>query len=133
MEWLSAINTDLFTSVTIGYLFDSSAVIMTWVLFALLKLLTGILIILIFLWCLLAKPSVQTLLPPLFRWLARAGPVRLPHWRHYTPATGYVNSSPHMLRSVLGMIDLDLAVGHFLLALMRSHINAIKMSASLWV
>ena len=61
------------------------------------------------------------------------GSRRLPHWRHYTPATGYVNSSPHTLRSVLSMIDLDLAVGHFLLALMRSHINAIKVSASLWV
>ena len=31
--------------------------------------------------------SVQTLLPPLFRWLAHASPIRLPHRRHYTPAT----------------------------------------------
>ena len=103
-----ALNTDLFTSVTPGASFDSSAAITTWVLFALLKLVTGILII--FSWRIIAKPSVQTLLPPLFRWLAHASPVRLPHRRHYTPATEYVNGPPHTLRAVPSMIDLDLTV-----------------------
>ncbi|KAH9005584.1 hypothetical protein EDB86DRAFT_3098618 [Lactarius hatsudake] len=103
-----ALNTDLFTSVTPGAALDSPAAITTWVLFALLKLVTGVLII--FSWRILAKPSVQTLLPPLFRWLAWASPVRLPHRRHYTPATEYVHGPPHTLRAVPSMIDLDLAV-----------------------
>jgi len=77
-------------------------------LFALLKLTTGISII--FAWRMLAKPTVQTLLPPLFRWLAHASPVRLPHRRHYTPATEYSRGPPHTLRAVPSMIDLDLAV-----------------------
>ena len=109
--WLSkrvpALNADMFTSVTPGAALDSPAAITTWVLFALLKLVTGILII--FSWRIIAKPSVQTLLPPLFRWLAWASPVRLPHRRHYTPATEYVNGPPHTLRAVPSMIDLDLA------------------------
>lgn len=103
-----ALNADLFTSVTPGAALDSPAAITTWVLFALLKLVTGILIV--FAWRILAKPSVQTLLPPLFRWLAWASPVRLPHRRHYTPATEYVNGPPHTLRAVPSMIDLDLTV-----------------------
>jgi hypothetical protein len=102
------LNVDLFTSVTPGASFDSTAAITTWMLFALLKLVTGILFI--FSWRILAKPSVQTLLPPLFRWLAWASPVRLPHRRHYTPATEYVNGPPHTLRAVPSMIDLDLTV-----------------------
>ncbi|KAH9028199.1 hypothetical protein EDB85DRAFT_1618427 [Lactarius pseudohatsudake] len=80
-----ALNTDLFISVTPGAALDSPTAITTWVLFAPLKLVTGVLII--FSWRILAKPSVQTLLPPLFRWLAWASPVRLPHRRHCTPAT----------------------------------------------
>jgi hypothetical protein len=103
-----ALNIDLFTSVTPGASFDSTAAITTWLLFALLKLVTGILII--FSWRIIAKPTVQTLLPPLFRWLAHASPVRLPHRRHYTPATEYVNGPPHTLRAVPSMIDLDLTV-----------------------
>ena len=103
-----ALNADLFTSVTPGAALDSPAAITTWMLFALLKLVTGILII--FSWRIVAKPSVQTLLPPLFRWLAWASPVRLPHRRHYTPATEYVHGPPHTLRAVPSMIDLDLAV-----------------------
>jgi len=103
-----ALNADLFTSVTPGAAFDSPVAIMTWVLFALLKLTTGILII--FAWRMLAKPTVQTLLPPLFRWLAHASPVRLPHRRHYTPATEYSRGPPHTLRAVPSMIDLDLAM-----------------------
>jgi hypothetical protein len=102
------LNTDLFSSVTPGASFDSPAAITTWLLFALLKIVTGILIL--FSWRILAKPSVQTLLPPLFRWLAWVSPVRLPHRRHYTPATEYVNDPPHTLRAVPSMIDLDLAV-----------------------
>ncbi|KAH9179058.1 hypothetical protein EDB89DRAFT_2063156 [Lactarius sanguifluus] len=100
-----ALNTDPFTSVTPGVALDSPAAITTWVLFALLKLVTGVLII--FSWRILAKPSVQTLLPPLFRWLAWVSPVRLPHRRHYTPATEYVHDP---LRAVPNMIDLDFAV-----------------------
>ncbi|KAH9025948.1 hypothetical protein EDB85DRAFT_2149400 [Lactarius pseudohatsudake] len=103
-----ALNTDLFISVTPGAALDSPAAITTWVLFALLKLVTGVLII--FSWRILAKPSVQTLLPPLFRWLAWASPVRLPHRRHYTPATEYIHGPPHTLRAVPSMIDLDLSV-----------------------
>ncbi|KAH9047514.1 hypothetical protein EDB83DRAFT_2677071 [Lactarius deliciosus] len=103
-----ALNTDLITSVTPGAALGSPAAITTWVLFALLKLVTGVLII--FSWRILAKPSVQTLLPPLFRWLAWASPVRLPHRRHYTPATEYVHGPPHTLRAVPSMIDLDLSV-----------------------
>jgi hypothetical protein len=102
-----ALNADLFTSVTPGAAFDSPMAITTWVFFALLKLITGILIILA--WRMLAKPIVQTLLPPLFRWLARASPVRLPHRRHYTPATEYSHGPPHTLRAMPSMIDLALA------------------------
>ena len=101
------LNADLFTSVTPGATFDSPMAITTWVFFALLKLITGILIILA--WRMLAKPIVQTLLPPLFRWLARASPVRLPHRRHYTPATEYSHGPPHTLRAMPSMIDLALA------------------------
>ncbi|KAH9983798.1 hypothetical protein BJV74DRAFT_980251 [Russula compacta] len=103
-----ALNADLFTSVTPGAAFDSPAAVAIWVLFALLKLTTGVLIILA--WRMLAKPTVQTLLPPLFRWLAHASPVRLPHRRHYTPATEYSRGPPHTLRAVPSMIDLDLAM-----------------------
>jgi dihydrosphingosine 1-phosphate phosphatase len=103
-----ALNADLFTSETPGAAFDSPAAVMTWILFAVLKLTMGILLILT--WRMLAKPSVQTLLPPLFRWLARASPVRLPHRRHYTPATEYSHGPPHTLRAVPSMIDLDLAM-----------------------
>ena len=105
---MAALNAGLFTSVTPGAAFDSPAQVTTWVPFALLKLTTGIL--LVFSWRMLAKPIVQTLLPPLFCWLARASPVRLPHRRHYTPATEYTCGPPHMLRAVPSMIDLDLAM-----------------------
>jgi len=70
--------------------------------------MTGIL--LVFSWRMLAKPIVQTLLPSLFRWLARASPVRLPHRRHYTPATEYSRGPPDTLSAVPRMIDLDLAM-----------------------
>ena len=105
---LPALNSDLFTSKTPGDAFDSPMAITTWMFFALLKLTTGISIILA--WRMLAKPSVQTLLPPLFRWLAHASPVRLPHRRHYTPATEYSRGPPHTLRAMPSMIDLDLSV-----------------------
>ncbi|KAH9162887.1 hypothetical protein EDB89DRAFT_2234509 [Lactarius sanguifluus] len=108
LEARPPLNTDLFTSVTPGAVLDSPAAITTWGLFALLKLVTGVLII--FSWRILAKPSVQTLLPPLFRWLVWASPVRLPHRRHYTPATEYVHGPSHTLRAVPSMIDLDLSV-----------------------
>jgi hypothetical protein len=103
-----ALNADLFTSVTPGAAFDSPAAVATWMLFALLKLTTGVLVV--FSWRMLAKPTVQTILPPLFRWLARASPVRLPHRRHYTPATEYSRGPPHTLRAVPSMIDLDLTM-----------------------
>ncbi|KAH9961635.1 hypothetical protein BGW80DRAFT_1210922 [Lactifluus volemus] len=103
-----ALNADLFTSISPGAAFESPAAITTWMLFATFKLTTGIL--LIFAWRLLAKPTVQTLLPPLFRWLAHASPIRLPHRRHYTPATEYSRGPPHTLRAVPSMIDLDLAI-----------------------
>lgn len=103
-----ALNADLFVSVTPGAAFDSPAAVTTWVLFALLKLTTGVLVI--FSWRMLAKPIVQTLLPPFFRWLAHASPVRLPHRRHYTPATEYSRGPPHTLRAVPSMVDLDLAM-----------------------
>ncbi|KAH9055416.1 hypothetical protein EDB87DRAFT_1688279 [Lactarius vividus] len=37
-------------------------------------------------------------------------PVRLPHRRHYTPATEYVHVPPHTLRAVPSMFHLDLAI-----------------------
>jgi len=91
---------DLFTSVMPGAAFDSPA--------AILKLTTGILVI--FAWRMVAKPTVQTLLPPLFRGLARASPVRLPHRHHYTPATEYSHGPPHTLRAVPSMVDLGLTI-----------------------
>jgi len=89
---MPALKTDLFTSVTPGAVFDSPAAIMTWMLFALLKLVTGILIT--FSWRLLAKLSMQTLLPPLFRWAALAcvGEPRAP--AAPAVATEYVHSPP---------------------------------------
>jgi hypothetical protein len=99
-----ALNAELFTSVMPGAAFDSPAAIVTWTLVALLKVATGILVILA--WRMLAKPTLQTLLPPLFRWLAHASPVRLPHRRHYIPATEYSHGPPHTLRAVPSMIDL---------------------------
>jgi hypothetical protein len=105
---LPALNADLFTSRTPGSAFDSPIAVTTRMLFAVLKLTTGVSTI--FAWRMLAKPTVQTLLPPLFRWLAHASPVRLPHRRHYTPATEYSHGPPHTLRAVPSMIDLDLAV-----------------------
>ncbi|KAI0302802.1 hypothetical protein B0F90DRAFT_1712162 [Multifurca ochricompacta] len=103
-----ALNPDLFTSVTPGAAFDSLAAVTIWMLFAVLKLTTGILFI--FTWRMVAKPIVQTLLPPLFRWLAHASPVSLPHRRHYTPATEYSRGPPNVLRTVPSMIDLDMAM-----------------------
>ena len=64
-------------------------------LFGLPKLTTGI-----FAWRMLAKPIAQTLLPPLFIWLTHASPVRLPHRRHYTPATEYSHCPPYSLLAV---------------------------------
>jgi dihydrosphingosine 1-phosphate phosphatase len=40
----------------------------------------------------------------------QANRVRLPHRRHYTPATEYSHGPPHTLRAVPSMVDLDLAV-----------------------
>ncbi|KAH9005599.1 hypothetical protein EDB86DRAFT_3071372 [Lactarius hatsudake] len=37
-------------------------------------------------------------------------PVRLPHRRHYMPATEYVHGPPHTLRAVPSMIDLGFSV-----------------------
>jgi hypothetical protein len=102
------LNVDLFTSVMPCAAFDSPAAVTTWILFALLKLTTGISVV--FSWRMLAKPVVQTLLPPLFRWHPHASPMRLPHRRHYTPATEYSRGPPHTLRAVLSMIDLDTAM-----------------------
>ena len=104
---LPALNPELFTSVMPGAAFDSPVAITTWVLVAMLKITTGILVI--FSWRILAKPTVQTILPPLFRWLAHASPVRLPHRRHYTPATEYSHGPPHTLRAVPSMVDLAMA------------------------
>ena len=101
---VAALNADLFTSVAPGAAFDSPAAVTTWVLFASRKLTTGTLVVLS--WHRLAKPVEQTLLPPLFRWLARAIPARLPHCRHYTPATEYSRGPPHTLSAVPSMIEL---------------------------
>ncbi|KAA1478163.1 hypothetical protein DENSPDRAFT_845349 [Dentipellis sp. KUC8613] len=78
---------------------------------ALLKLVCGILAI--FAWRLAAKPTLQAVLPPLFRWLARASPVDLPNRRHYKPATEYVGAPVHEgnLRAVPSVIDLDMTLG----------------------
>ncbi|KAH9055375.1 hypothetical protein EDB87DRAFT_1834256 [Lactarius vividus] len=93
-----ALNTELFTSLTSDVALDSPTTITTWVLlFALLKVVTGVLII--FSWFILAKPSVQTLLPPQFRCLAWASPVCFPHRRHCTPARECVHGPPHTLQA----------------------------------
>ncbi|KAI0062728.1 hypothetical protein BV25DRAFT_1803341 [Artomyces pyxidatus] len=105
---IPALNAARFVSSTPGAALDTPAALLTWTSFAVLKLLTGILAI--FAWRLVAKPSVQSLLPPLFRWLAHASPIRLPNRRHYTPATEYVHGPPHSLRTIPSVIDLDLSM-----------------------
>jgi len=57
---VAALNAGLFTSVTPGAAFDLPALVTTWVLLALLKVTTGILVVLS--WRMLAKPIVRT--PP---------------------------------------------------------------------
>ncbi|KAI0031597.1 hypothetical protein K488DRAFT_36128, partial [Vararia minispora EC-137] len=91
-----------------GSSFDSPTAVATFVAFSLLKVVTGILVILG--WRLAAKPTAQTILPPLFRFLARAVPFQLPNRRHYTPATEYANHPPHNLQPIPSMIDLSLSV-----------------------
>jgi hypothetical protein len=102
------LDTARFTIIQPGSSFDSPTAIATWTAVALLKLVFGILGILA--WRLVAKPTAQTVLPPLFRFVAHAVPFQLPHRRHYTPATEYANHPPHSLRSIPSMIDLSLDV-----------------------
>ncbi|KAI0317450.1 hypothetical protein OF83DRAFT_1058645 [Amylostereum chailletii] len=109
--WVSkrvpSLDAALFTTVTPGHTLDTTGAWLTWTLFALLKLATGILAI--FAWRILAKPTTQTVLPPLFRFLARL-PVDLPNRRHYTPATEYAHGPPHHLRAIPSVIDLDMTL-----------------------
>ena len=107
---VAALNAGLFASVTPGAAFDLPALVTTWVLLALLKVTTGILVVLS--WRMLAKPIVRTPppAPPLFRYLPRARPVGLSHRRHYTLATEYSRGPPHMLGALPSMIDLDFAM-----------------------
>jgi len=105
---MSTINADLFASVTPGAAFDSPAAVTAWVLFAFTQANYG------HPGRLVAAHACQAhrtdALPPLFRWLARASLMRLPHRRHYSLATEYSRGPPHTLRAVPSMIDLDLAM-----------------------
>ena len=71
---------------------------MTWVFFALLKLIIGILIIA---WQMLAKLILQTLLLQLFR----ISPVHLLHRCHYTLTVEYLHGPPHTLHTMPSMIQ----------------------------
>ena len=79
-------------------MFDLPIAITTWVFFALLKLIMGILIIA---WQMLAKPILQTLLLPLFC----ISPVHLLHRCHYTPTVEYLHGPPHTLHTMPSMIQ----------------------------
>ncbi|KAI0048889.1 hypothetical protein FA95DRAFT_1604846 [Auriscalpium vulgare] len=105
---IPALDPVLFVSRTPGHALETPLEISMWMSFAVLKLLSGVLAI--FTWRLIAKPTVQVLLPPIFRWLARESPVALPTRRHYTAATDYVNGPPHNLRTIPSVIDLNLTV-----------------------
>jgi len=80
-----------------------------WGIFVLLKIVLGVCAV--FAWRLVAKPTLQILLPPLFRFLAKG--LHLPNRRWYTPATEY-GSVPldHLgggmggLRAIPSVIDL---------------------------
>lgn len=73
-------------------------------IFALITDLSGVL--LIFTWRLLAKSTLHTVLPPLFRTLARL--FTLPNRKFYTPATDYDGSVPDDkgLHPVPSVIDI---------------------------
>ncbi|KAJ7595976.1 sphingosine-1-phosphate phosphatase [Mycena floridula] len=83
--------------------------IMIWSAFALLKMVFGILVI--FAWRLAAKSLSHLVLPPTYRFFARA--IQLPNRRFYTPATDYKNVPSEFntdglgaLRAVPSVIDL---------------------------
>jgi len=106
-QHIPALNPVLFTVSMPGAALDSPSAWLAFGSVAVLKLVCGISAI--FLWRLLAKAALHAVLPPLFRWLAYASPVRLPRRRHYTPATEYARFPPHNLRAIPSVIDLDLA------------------------
>ena len=102
-------NAVTFVALHPGYELETPRDYAIWVLFALVKLVTGILAI--FAWRLIAKPTAQSVLPSFFRFLARfVRPLELPNRRHYTPATEYAHHPPHNLRPIPSMLDLSLSV-----------------------
>ncbi|VDB87849.1 unnamed protein product [Peniophora sp. CBMAI 1063] len=102
-------NTVNFVTLHPGYQLDTPRDYAIWTLFAVIKLVAGILAI--FAWRLIAKPTAQSVLPPFFRFLARfVRPLELPNRRHYTPATEYAHHPPHNLRPIPSMLDLSLSV-----------------------
>ncbi|TDL24468.1 hypothetical protein BD410DRAFT_719424 [Rickenella mellea] len=87
---------------------DDWAALSTWWLFAALKMVVGVLII--FMWRLLAKSVLHTVLPPVFRLAAHA--FTLPTRRFYTPATDYSFVPPEKgLHPIPSVIDLPSHLG----------------------
>jgi hypothetical protein len=91
----------------VGWLAGAPAVLaappwLPWWAVGTLKLVGGVLAI--FGWRLVAKATLHTALPPIFRLLARA--VALPNRRFYTPATDYAHVPADGLHPIPSMIDL---------------------------
>ncbi|CAE6449064.1 unnamed protein product [Rhizoctonia solani] len=96
---------DYFTSRTPGSTFATPYDIATFALYAVLKMVVGITAI--FVWRIIAKRVLLTILPPIYRkFSTEVGP--LPTRRWYTPATDYaeVPADAAHLRSVPSVIDL---------------------------
>ncbi|QRW10624.1 dihydrosphingosine 1-phosphate phosphatase [Ceratobasidium sp. AG-Ba] len=96
---------DYFLSRTPGSSFTTTTDVITFALYASLKMVVGIAAI--FIWRIVAKRVCLTILPPIFRLFSReVGP--LPTRRWYTPATDYstVPADVAHLRTVPSVIDL---------------------------
>ena len=96
---------DYFVSRTPGHSFDTPSGIAIFVLYAALKMVVGISAI--FIWRIIAKKVLLTILPPIYRkFSSEVGP--LPTRRWYTPATDYseVPADAAHLRTVPSVIDL---------------------------
>ncbi|KAG8733556.1 hypothetical protein FRC11_005225 [Ceratobasidium sp. 423] len=96
---------EYFVSRTPGFTFATPYDITTFVLYAVLKMVVGITAI--FVWRIVAKRVLLTILPPIYRkFSSEVGP--LPTRRWYTPATDYseVPADAAHLRTVPSVIDL---------------------------
>ncbi|CAE6527519.1 unnamed protein product [Rhizoctonia solani] len=96
---------EYFVSRTPGSTFETSYDVATFALYAVLKMVVGITAI--FVWRIVAKRVLLTILPPIYRkFSSEVGP--LPTRRWYTPATDYseVPADAAHLRTVPSVIDL---------------------------